>query len=388
MTEGGKLKIGMYWASSCGGCDISLLEIGSRILDLVQVEEVAFWPCVADFKYESVAGYPDGHLDVCFFNGGVRNSEQEEIARLLRNKSRMLVAYGAWNLVPSVAPRSRSAGTVTSLHHVLGTGKGATERHEVHVRWDGGTGSIDDASLWSCTTCGACVRECPVSIEPAPKILDLRRQLVMEETRLPATMEAALKSIEDRSHPYKGAGGDRTQWSAGLDIPLAQAGGDYDVLYWVGCTAAFDPRARQVARALVVLLRRAGLRVAVLGNDEPQVSLPGEIIPAREWYDYDAKYVDEETRLILPAPLPQATTDEVRRLAALAFKAIDASGLSRVDFLLDRGTGELWLSEINTMPGFTPTSMFPRMWAATGVDYASLVDRLIRLALQRDTGLR
>ncbi len=95
MSANGKLKIGMYWASSCGGCDISLLEIGSRILDLVRIADVAFWPCAADFKYQTVAGYPDGYLDVCFFNGGVRNSEQEEVARLLRRKSRTLVAYGA-----------------------------------------------------------------------------------------------------------------------------------------------------------------------------------------------------------------------------------------------------------------------------------------------------
>jgi len=95
MSANGKLKVGMYWASSCGGCDISLLEIGARILDLVQVADVAFWPCAADFKYRDVAGYPDGHLDVCFYNGGVRNSEQEEVARLLRKKSRTLVAYGA-----------------------------------------------------------------------------------------------------------------------------------------------------------------------------------------------------------------------------------------------------------------------------------------------------
>ncbi|MFN8474562.1 MAG: D-alanine--D-alanine ligase family protein [Anaerolineae bacterium] len=125
------------------------------------------------------------------------------------------------------------------------------------------------------------------------------------------------------------------------------------------------------------------IEVSVLGNDEPDVSLPGEIIPAREWYDYDAKYVDDETCLILPARLPQATTDEIRRLAALAFKAIDASGLSRVDFLLDRQTGELWLSEINTMPGFTPMSMYARMWEASGVSYAEVCRRLVRLAVER-----
>lgn len=161
-------------------------------------------------------------------------------------------------------------------------------------------GTIADASLWSCTTCGACVRECPVSIEPAPKILDLRRQLVMEETRLPPTMEAALKSLEDRSHPYKGAGGDRTEWSAGLDVPLAQVAGDYDVLYWVGCTAAFDPRARRVARALVVLLRRAGLRVAVLGNDEPCCGDPARRIGHELLYDQLARANVELLRSIAP----------------------------------------------------------------------------------------
>lgn len=95
MSSNGKLKVGMYWASSCGGCDISLLEIGEHLLELVALADVAFWPCAADFKYADVAGYPDGHLDLCFFNGGVRNSEQEEVARLLRRKSKVLVAYGA-----------------------------------------------------------------------------------------------------------------------------------------------------------------------------------------------------------------------------------------------------------------------------------------------------
>ena len=91
----GKLRVGMYWASSCGGCDISLLEIAEHLLELIQVADIVLWPCVADFKYRTVVGYPDGHLDVCLFNGGIRSSEQEEIARLLRVKSRTLVAYGA-----------------------------------------------------------------------------------------------------------------------------------------------------------------------------------------------------------------------------------------------------------------------------------------------------
>jgi F420-non-reducing hydrogenase small subunit len=94
MSEDRKLRIGVYWASSCGGCDISLLEIGDKILDLVQLADILFWPCATDFKYETVAGYPDGHLDLCFFNGGVRNSEQEQVARLLRKKTQTLIAYG------------------------------------------------------------------------------------------------------------------------------------------------------------------------------------------------------------------------------------------------------------------------------------------------------
>ena len=91
----GKLRVGMYWASSCGGCDISLLEIAEHLLELIEVADVVVWPCVADFKYRTVAGYPDAYIDVCLFNGGVRSTEQEEIARLLRLKSRTLVAYGA-----------------------------------------------------------------------------------------------------------------------------------------------------------------------------------------------------------------------------------------------------------------------------------------------------
>jgi F420-non-reducing hydrogenase small subunit len=94
MNSSRKLRIGVYWASSCGGCDISLLEIGEKLLELVEIADIAFWPCVADFKYATVAAYPDAHLDLCLFNGGIRNSEQEQVARLLRQKSRTLIAYG------------------------------------------------------------------------------------------------------------------------------------------------------------------------------------------------------------------------------------------------------------------------------------------------------
>jgi F420-non-reducing hydrogenase small subunit len=116
----GKLKIGMYWASSCGGCDISLLEIGPRILELIQLADVVLWPCVADFKYQDVAGYPDGYMDACFYNGGVRSSEQEEIARLLRQKSKTLIGYGACAVgggIPALANLKSRAELYDVVYH-------------------------------------------------------------------------------------------------------------------------------------------------------------------------------------------------------------------------------------------------------------------------------
>ena len=121
----------------------------------------------------------------------------------------------------------------------------------------------------------------------------------------------------------------------------------------------------------------------MLGNHDPETSIPGEIIPSREFYDYEAKYLDEGSKSVIPADLPAATVAEVRRLSIEAFRAIDAAGLARVDFLLARDSGEIYLNEINTMPGFTTISMYSKMWEASGVAYATLVDRLIQLGLER-----
>ena len=125
------------------------------------------------------------------------------------------------------------------------------------------------------------------------------------------------------------------------------------------------------------------IECAVLGNDEPEASVPGEIVPSREFYDYEAKYLDEGSKSIIPADLPAATVAEVKRLSIEAFKAIDGAGMSRVDFLLSRADGALFLNEVNTIPGFTTISMFAKLWAASGVEYATLLDRLIALALER-----
>jgi D-alanine-D-alanine ligase len=125
------------------------------------------------------------------------------------------------------------------------------------------------------------------------------------------------------------------------------------------------------------------IEVAVLGNDEPEASMPGEIIPSREFYDYEAKYIDDTSRAIVPADLGERQTADVRRLAVEAYRAIDCSGLARVDFLLAGDSGVVYVNELNTLPGFTTISMYPQMWAASGLPYPKLIDRLIELALQR-----
>jgi len=125
------------------------------------------------------------------------------------------------------------------------------------------------------------------------------------------------------------------------------------------------------------------IECSVLGNEEPIASVPGEVIPCNEFYDYAAKYIDGESQLVIPALLPADTTALVRTIAVQAFRAIDGSGLARVDFLLNGSTGELYLNEINTMPGFTKISMYPKLWEATGISYRELVGQLIELALER-----
>ena len=144
--------------------------------------------------------------------------------------------------------------------------------------------------------------------------------------------------------------------------------------------------ALQFDRKVVVEAAVANAReieCAVLGNEDPTASVPGEILPSREFYDYEAKYLDADSQTVIPADLPAAMVANVQRLSVEAFRAIDAAGLSRVDFLLSRDSGQLYLNEINTMPGFTTISMYPKMWEASGVSYSTLIDRLIQLGIER-----
>jgi D-alanine-D-alanine ligase len=125
------------------------------------------------------------------------------------------------------------------------------------------------------------------------------------------------------------------------------------------------------------------IEVSVLGNDHPIASLPGEIIAGHEFYDYEDKYIDDKSTTEIPARLPRRTIERIQRDAITAFQAIDGSGLARVDFFVERATSRVIINEINTMPGFTSISMFPKMWEASGISYSELIDRLIELAVER-----
>ena len=127
------------------------------------------------------------------------------------------------------------------------------------------------------------------------------------------------------------------------------------------------------------------IEVAVLGNDEPIASVAGEIVSSNEFYDYKAKYLDGKSAMIIPADIPAETSGQIRQLALRAFLAVDGSGLSRVDFFLGKIDQKIYINEINTMPGFTPFSMYPLLWQETGKPYTELLDDLIRLAIERHT---
>jgi len=142
---------------------------------------------------------------------------------------------------------------------------------------------------------------------------------------------------------------------------------------------AFDRRI--IVEAAVLDARE--IECAVLGNDDPEASAPGEVIPSREFYDYEAKYIDAASQTVIPAELSPVDADAVRQMSIRAFLALDCAGMARVDFLLSRHDGTIYLNEINTIPGFTTISMYSKMWEASGVSYPQLLDRLIALAVER-----
>jgi D-alanine-D-alanine ligase len=165
----------------------------------------------------------------------------------------------------------------------------------------------------------------------------------------------------------------------GSSVGISKAKHAAELRTAMGLAAEFDRKI--VIEAAVPRARE--IEVAVLGNDDPEASVPGEIIPSREFYDYEAKYVSDDSRTVIPADIDEARTAEVRALAIAAFKAIDGAGMARVDFLLAGDSQVLYLNEVNTIPGFTTISMYSKMWNASGLTYAQLLDRLIALAIER-----
>jgi D-alanine-D-alanine ligase len=164
----------------------------------------------------------------------------------------------------------------------------------------------------------------------------------------------------------------------GSSVGISKARNRKELLKSLEAAAEYD---RKILVERAVHARE--IECAVLGNDAPIASIPGEVAPAGEFYDYTAKYIEDTARLIVPAPLRKAQVKQAQRLAVAGFQAIDCAGMGRVDLFLEKRTGKFFLNEINTIPGFTSISMYPRLWEATGIPYAKLIDRLIALALER-----
>ena len=170
--------------------------------------------------------------------------------------------------------------------------------------------------------------------------------------------------------------------NTGSSVGVFKAKTEEDLIRFIGAATEYDRK---------ILVEKAiegrELECSVLGNDEPEASVVGEIIPANEFYDYDAKYLSDGSKTLVPADLSEPIAKAVRHFAVEAFKAVDCAGMARVDFFLERGTSRIFVNEINTIPGFTPISMYPKMWEASGIPYSELIDKLIGLALERHSDL-
>ncbi len=198
--------------------------------------------------------------------------------------------------------------------------------------------------------------------------------LVYRRSRWEREPEAILDAIEQRL----GYPNFVKPVNLGSSVGVSKAHDREELIHAVNVAAEYDHK---------IIIERGidcrELECGVLGNDEPLASVVGEIVSSNEFYDYRAKYLDGKSQIVIPADIPLATAEEVRRQSVQAFAVLDLSGLARVDFFLERGTGQVYLNEVNTMPGFTAISMYPKLWEARGVPYSQLIDRLIELAIER-----
>lgn len=211
---------------------------------------------------------------------------------------------------------------------------------------------------------------------------------LFQEAGLPVAKYAAFLSTVCLDQPRKvAAAAEKTlrypmfvkPANTGSSVGISKAHERKELLAAIDAAAAYDRKV--IIEQGVKNLRE--IEVSVLGNDEPEASVAGEIIPSNEFYDYDAKYVDGKSTAIIPANLPKKVMKQVRELAVKAFIALDCAGMARVDFFVTKGRNAIYLNEINTIPGFTAISMYPKLWEATGVSYPALLDRLIQLAIER-----
>ena len=215
---------------------------------------------------------------------------------------------------------------------------------------------------------------------------DVSKRL-FREAKLPVIPWVTLRRGEWRSHPEKFRRLIEKKFrypvfvkpaNLGSSVGISKVHNRKELGPAVELAASYDTKVL-VERAI----RGREIECSVLGNAEPEASVPGEVIPVNEFYDYEAKYGKEGSELIIPAKLSARKTKEVQQLSLRAFQAAECAGMARVDFLLERRTGKVFLNEINTIPGFTPISMYPKLWEASGLPYRRLVDRLIDLALER-----
>ena len=220
---------------------------------------------------------------------------------------------------------------------------------------------------------------------------DVMKRL-FRDAHLPIVKHVTVLRSDWREQPKKV----RKQIEASLKYPVfvkpANLGSSVGIskVHDAGELAAAMDEAARFDRKLVIEQGVGGskgkareIECSVLGNDKPIASPCGEVVPIKEFYDYNAKYLDEGSELIIPAKIGKAKQNEVKRLAIAAFQAVDCSGLARVDFLMDPRSSKIYVNEINTLPGFTSISMYPKLWEATGISYAVLIDRLIQLGLER-----
>ncbi|NIM00056.1 MAG: D-alanine--D-alanine ligase [Acidobacteria bacterium] len=294
----------------------------------------------------------------------------------------------------SVTPPPEGAGRVTVVPGVgleLRPENGAGQPLAIDVLfplihgWGGEDGRLQGAlELAGLAYVGAGVAGSAVGMD---KVFARR---LFEERGLPVCRWLALERHEFEADPDAAAR--RIERELGFPVFVKPSNGGSSL--GVAKAATRDgviPALRSAARFDRRLVIESGhdvreIECAVLGNEHPEASILGEIVPSNEFYDFDAKYVDDASELRIPAPLPDELTGRIRKLAVEAYRTLDLAGFARVDFFVERETGEVLLNEVNTLPGFTPISMFPKLWEASGLPYARLIERLVELAIVADRG--